>query len=140
MFISPSNRTKTSTPFHVVCSNGHSKMAELFVRNSIKYNIDLNAKDSLHGYTGFHFACFEGHVEIVEILVDNAEEFDIDLRVKDFFGRTGLDLAKREWDWMIRRSKVTNNVTFMNKQLYKYKKVVNMLKRKMPNRIKVVIV
>ena len=110
-------------------------MVELFLRNSIKYNIDLNAKDSLHGYTGFHFACFEGHVEIVEILVDNAEEFDIDLRVKDFFDRTGLDIAERERDWMIRRSKVTNNVTFINKQLYKYKKIVNMLKRTRLNTI-----
>ena len=44
------------TAFPWACKNGHKKLVDLLIKNSVKLKIDLNAKD-IHGYTIFQWAC-----------------------------------------------------------------------------------
>ena len=82
------------TPFHLACINGPSKLVEILIQNSKKFNIDINSK-TYRGQTGFHYACANGNYTIVEKMIDISEDHKLDLTVKDINGDTGFQLAKR---------------------------------------------
>ena len=67
------------TPFHLSCAYGHIKIVEIFVKNSVILNIDLNSVTYTCGWTGFHCACQNGQLEIAEFLMENSDIFDIDV-------------------------------------------------------------
>ena len=75
------------TPFHSVCYNGHSEIAEMLIERSAEFNIDLNAK-CIQKLTAFHYACKYGHSKVVEILMQKSADFNIKL------DKTGFHLAK----------------------------------------------
>ena len=58
--------------FHFACINGHAKIAEIIMKNSVKFNIKLNAKDD-DGWTAFHLACANGWTSIVDMMISNSE-------------------------------------------------------------------
>merc|ERR1712062_256985 len=47
-------------PFHFACNNGQDDIAEIIMKNSVIFNIDLNAED-VRGMTAFHEACCNDH-------------------------------------------------------------------------------
>ena len=55
------------TYLHLAVRNGQIDMVEKIMRNSVEFEIDLNAKDSVLGLTAFHHACALGKVEIAEL-------------------------------------------------------------------------
>ena len=67
------------TPFHLSCAYGHIKIVEIFVKNSVILNIDLNSVTYTCGWTGFHCACQNGQLKIAEFLMENSDIFDIDV-------------------------------------------------------------
>ena len=71
--------------FQKACKNGHSKMVEMLIQKSTKFDIDFNAKDE-YGLTAFHYACKEGHSKIAEMLIQKSAEFNIGMNAKDEFG------------------------------------------------------
>merc|ERR1712223_678169 len=81
------------TAFHFACYKGHVKIAEMLIKNSAQFRIDLNAKDN-GGMTAFHWACMYGRTSIVGIMINNSESFNLDFTARDGRGRTGFQLAK----------------------------------------------
>ena len=81
--------------FQLACEKGHTKMAEILIQNSVKFNIDLNVKYGYFEKTAFQTACHYGCSEVVEIIVKKSTEFNIDLNSKDKEGMTGFHLACR---------------------------------------------
>merc|ERR1739848_294173 len=55
------------TPFHLACGNGQVDLAEMIMKNSAEFNIDLNNKDD-NGETAFHVACYNGHSKIAKMI------------------------------------------------------------------------
>ena len=91
------NCTDGMTAFHFACGSGRAAMVENIIKNSLRLNIDLNAKiNSGNGKTAFHLVCWDGHSIIAQILMKNSAEFKIDLNAKDNFGRTAFHLACSE--------------------------------------------
>ena len=73
------------------------EVIQLLMQNSVRCNIDLNARD-MWGYTTFMNACFYGRSDVVQILLENAENTHIDFNATDNKGRTALMLAcGHEW-------------------------------------------
>ena len=89
------NETGTKA-FKLACENGHSKLADILIKNSKKFNIDLNHKNQ-YGMTPFHHACWgarkHGDTKIVELLVQKSTEFNIDLNTKIQNGQTAFLFA-----------------------------------------------
>ena len=83
------------TAFHLACKSGQSKTAEVLIKKSLEFKIQLNVKDAIFGKTAFHFACIMGKTTIVKIMIENSEPFRLDLRLKDNDGKTGFQLAKK---------------------------------------------
>merc|ERR1712038_1632112 len=81
------------TAFHFACYEDHVKIAEMLIKNSAQFKIDLNAKDNV-GMTAFHRVCMYGQTSIVGIMINNSESFNLDLTARDNRGRTGFQLAK----------------------------------------------
>ena len=71
--IDPNAKSNGLTIFLWACKNGHIKMTELLVQNSLDLNVQLNEKES-SGRTGFHLAVESGCLEIVDMLMKNSEE------------------------------------------------------------------
>ena len=66
------------TPFHNACRYGHPKVAWILMKDSVKFNIDLNAKDKW-GTTPIIWACENGQSKIAEMILLNSAEFSIDI-------------------------------------------------------------
>ena len=79
--------------FQLACLNGHSKMAGILIKNSKKFNINLNAKSGRMGKTAFHNACIRNNLKIAEMLMQKSTEFDIDLNIKMNNGDTAFHYA-----------------------------------------------
>ena len=94
------NRTnKGMTSFHWVCLEGFSKIAKLFLDNTVDMAIDLNLKDNTFLWTGFHFACYYGKTSIVDMILTNSKSLNIDLTASDELGKdfsiSGWNIDKR---------------------------------------------
>ena len=76
------------TPFHFACRKGLADIVEIIMKNSVKFEIDLNAKDN-GGWTAFHLACMDAQSKVVEMLKENSAEFNINLNAKDNDGKNG---------------------------------------------------
>jgi len=95
-----------TTPFHLICSNGSIKFAELLLKNlmptsttsdiydlvMIIHDNNLNLKSKFSD-TAFHLACRKGHSNIAEIIVNYSEPLNIDLNAKDSFGKNAFSLT-----------------------------------------------
>ena len=75
--------------FQLACENNHSRMAEILVKNSTRFSIDLNAKD-FDMRTSFLNACINGYSKIAKMIVMQSLELDIDLNTEDSHGRTAF--------------------------------------------------
>ena len=80
------------TVFHCACMNGHTKIAQRLIQNSVLVNLDLNLK-SWNGWTALHLSCASGQSKIVNILIKNSEQFNIELNAKNHYEMTGFHLA-----------------------------------------------
>ena len=65
----------------------------MIMKNSAKFNIELNAKTS-SGWTAFHFACMYGITSIVDMMINNSESLKLDLTARDIDGKTGFQWAQ----------------------------------------------
>ena len=81
------------TPFHLASYNGQAGIAEIIMKNSAKFKIDLNAKAN-YGNTAFHLACLNGRTSIVDMLINNSEALKLDLTARDKRGKTGFQWAQ----------------------------------------------
>ena len=79
--------------FHYACCHGQPEIAELLMKKSSEFKIDLNTKDNW-GRTGFHWACWSGEINIVEMIINQSEALKIDLTIKGNEGKTGMQLAQ----------------------------------------------
>ena len=77
-----------------MCKLGYTKLAEMLIQKSAKFNIDLNAKD-IQGKTGFHWVCIKNETEIAEMLIQKSAELKIDLNAKDQYGITAFDYMNK---------------------------------------------
>ena len=72
------------TGFHSACEEGHVKIVELLIKDSVEFNFDLNAKDS-NGNSGYHLACrwqrSKFNDPVIKLIFDNSAEFNIDLNI-----------------------------------------------------------
>merc|ERR1712049_91534 len=66
--------------------------AQLLIKYSKDFGIDLNAKDD-DGSTAWHWACEYGQKEIAQLLIKSSKDFGIDLNAKNNYGNTALHLA-----------------------------------------------
>ena len=80
------------TIFDGACFNGNPDLVKIFMDNSDKWSIDLNAKDKV-GHTAFQLACGRGHVDVVKIFLENSATMNIDLNAKDIVGQTAFNFA-----------------------------------------------
>ena len=78
--------------FQLACETGHFKMASMLIQNTIKFKIDLNAKNRWND-TAFHLACKNRQLKIAKILIQKSAQCDIDLNAKDNFGNTAFHWA-----------------------------------------------
>ena len=60
--------------FQLACEKGHTRMAEILIQNSLKFNIDLNVKYGYFEKTAFLTACHYGCSEVVEMIVKKSTE------------------------------------------------------------------
>ena len=81
------------TYLHLAVRNGQIDMVEKIMRNSVEFEIDMKAKDSVLGLTAFHHACALGKVEIAELFLDNYLELNIELNSKCNIGGTAFFFA-----------------------------------------------
>ena len=81
------------TAFHLACQSGYAKIAEMIMKKSVEFNIDLNAKN-YDGDTTFHFACLWGETSIVDMMINNSESVNLDLTARNNYGQTGFQLAE----------------------------------------------
>ena len=63
------------------------------MKNSVKFKIELNAKDNI-GFAAFHWACCNGRTSIVEMMINNSESLKLDLTARDNEGKTGFMFAQ----------------------------------------------
>ena len=77
------------TAFHLVCINGHSKIAKMFLEKATDLNLDVNARGK-GGMTAFHGACKNGHMNIADLLIEKSSEHNIDLNA---LGKPSLVLS-----------------------------------------------
>ena len=68
----------------------------MIMKNSARFNIELNAKDNFFGWTAFHYACLYGYTSIVDMMINNSESLKLDLTARTKRGNTGFQLAQ---DW-----------------------------------------
>ena len=85
------------TGFMIACieqpfSYGSQEIIELLMQNSVRYNIDLNAKDD-NGQTVFMKACAKGLTGLVKLLVQNSKNTHLDVNATNFNGQTALMIA-----------------------------------------------
>ena len=79
------------TALHKACLNGKTETAQLLIKFSKEFGIDLNAKDE-DGRTGLHWACSDARTETVQMILKNWKEFGIDIKAQNNQGQTALDL------------------------------------------------
>ena len=114
------------TSFHNACDKGNVRSAELImkssiennidfnfysgfiyacqcghVKNSVEFNVDLNAKIEFDGETGFNCAFHYACVKIVELLIKKSVEYNIDLNAKNHNGFSGYALSSGQVKKMI---------------------------------------
>ena len=61
-----------------VSGGGNVKIVELLIKNSVKFNIDLNAKDK-DGKTVYISLKNRGYDRVRKLIRDNSAQFNIDL-------------------------------------------------------------
>ena len=83
------------TYLHLAVGNGQIDMVEKIMKNSVEFDIDLNAKDYL-GLTAFHYTCVFGYVKIAEIFINHYLELNIELNSKCNYGTTPFSYACSE--------------------------------------------
>jgi len=83
------------TAWHLACKYGKTETAQVIIKNSKNFDIDLNAKDE-HGDTALHKAIYNGETETVQLIIKNSKEFGIDLNAKSNNGNTALHVACRD--------------------------------------------
>ena len=86
-----------NTGFMIACieqpwSYGSQEIIELLMQNSVRCNIDLNAKDD-DGQTVFMKACAHGLTGIVKLLVQNSKNTHLDFNATNDNGQTALMFA-----------------------------------------------
>merc|ERR1712049_78226 len=79
------------TVLHEACYYGQTETAQLIIKSSIEFGIDLNAKDNIAGSTALHLACISGRTETVQMILKNWKEFGIDIKAQNNQGKTALD-------------------------------------------------
>ena len=84
-------------------------MAGILIKNSKRFNIDLNAQHGQMGRTAFHNACMFGRVKTAEILVQKSTEFNINLNAKT---DKGNGLAAIHFACMHNRSRLIGKSIF----------------------------
>merc|ERR1711860_363327 len=84
------------TAWHFACYYGQTETAQLLIKSSKEFGIDLNAKDD-NGWTGLHDACYYGLTETVQMILKNWKEFGINIKAQDDDGQTALDLINEDW-------------------------------------------
>ena len=59
------------TAFHLATCQDNSKIVEMFIQKSVKFNIDLNFKIHYNcfGWTALHFACYYGITNSVDLII-----------------------------------------------------------------------
>jgi len=80
------------TAWHWACLYGQTETAQLIIKNSKVFGIDLNAKND-YGSTAWHKACFYGQTDTAQLIIKNSKDFDIDLNAKSNNGDTAWHLA-----------------------------------------------
>ena len=134
------------TAFHLACENGQAGIEENIIKNSVRLNIDLNAK--YRGWIAFRLACSNGQSEIVDMLIKNSNDINIDLNAKDNAGRTAFHFAcmlgkTSIIEIMINKSEshkidlaardVNGRTGYQLAQRRGKSKVLNLIKSKIPN-------
>ena len=74
------------TALHKACLNGKTETAQLLIKFSKEFGIDLNAKDE-DGRTGLHWACSDARTETVQMILKNWKEFGIDIKAQNNVAR-----------------------------------------------------
>merc|ERR1711983_360846 len=80
------------TAWHLACIYGKTETAQLIIKNSKEFGIDLNAK-IYSGWTAWHEACSNGQTETAQLLLKSSKEFGIDMNTKSNNGNTALHWA-----------------------------------------------
>ena len=77
------------TVFHCACAYGRTELAELMIKSSKDFNIDLNAKTvwrwthmNRDTETAFYLACKNDCHEVVELMIKSSKDFNIDLNAR----------------------------------------------------------
>ena len=70
------------TAWHLACIYGRTEIAQLIIRYSKDFGIDLNAKDK-DGLTAWHLVCFCDQTETALVIIQNSKEVGIDLNAKN---------------------------------------------------------
>ena len=84
------------TAMHEACLCDKSETAQLIIKSSKDFGIDLNARDN-RGWTAFAIACW-GHnswwpyTNTVKMMLKNWKEFGIDIKAPNNRGETILDI------------------------------------------------
>ena len=65
--------------FHLATCQSNSKIVEMFIQKSVKFNIDLNFKIHYNcfGWTALHFACYYGKTNSVDLIIQKVFIFTI---------------------------------------------------------------
>merc|ERR1712004_189252 len=88
------------TAWHWASYHGQTETAQLLIKSSKDFGIDLNAKDN-RGCTALHEACINSKTETVQMILKNWKEFGIDIKAQNNQGQTALDLINHckhgEW-------------------------------------------
>merc|ERR1711860_258754 len=86
------------TVLHEACREGQTETAQLLIKSSKDFGIDLNAKDNIAGSTALHLACISGKTKNAQMILKNWKEFGIDIKAQDNQGNTALDLINHRQD------------------------------------------
>ena len=82
-----------STALHLACMYGRTETAQLIIKCSKDFGIDLNVKDDVDGWTAWHEACRNGKTETAQLIIQYSKDFAIDLNAKDNDGDTAFNWA-----------------------------------------------
>merc|ERR1712062_54298 len=80
------------TVWHDACYYGKKVTAQLIIKNSKDFGIDLNAKND-NGDTALHFACCNGETDTAQLIIHYSKDFVIDLNATDNSGWTAWHMA-----------------------------------------------
>ena len=109
------------TPLMGASDKGNQDIAKIL----LDHGADVNARGGL-GFTSLMAASEAGHLEMVKLLVDQGA----DVSIKNVNGDNALECAKRHYDDILMKIKITLNAATANHFkgcIYKYKKIIKFL-------------